>query len=62
MGKNCCICHTNTIFFKWSTTRDFPIDKLAEILFSDEISRKHFIKNNSGVPICISCCNTYLEK
>ena len=49
MGQVCCVCKFSTIFYIWSSTRNFPIHKLENILDDDNIK-------DEGKPVCFKCC------
>jgi hypothetical protein len=52
MGKNCCLCEINTIFFYWSTSRNFPREALSKYLNIDD----KYIE----VPVCFKCARDKL--
>lgn len=45
MTKECIICHRQTIFFIWSTSRNVDKQELDKIVFVEK----------RGVPICMEC-------
>jgi len=53
MGERCKLCGINTIFYVWSTSRNFPKEKLGSLVDLD----KDFI----NVPVCFNCCKKYLN-
>jgi len=61
MGKRCCLCGIDTIFFVWSSSRDFPIDKLADAIKLEGKSKAEFIKKNPGEPVCFKCYNSMIK-
>jgi len=54
MPQKCYICDTNTIFYVWSTSRNFPHNKLIK---KKQIIDKRTIQSikNQGFPICFRC-------
>ena len=54
MGKKCHICGKQTIFFIWSSSAAFPLEKLK----LNKLERKIY---RIGVPICFSCFNKIKE-
>lgn len=62
MSKQCAICGSETIFFKWSSTRDFPRKALIRKLYGISDYRKQRLATGRvGVPVCIKC-SRMLEK
>lgn len=53
MGERCKICGINTIFYIWSTSRNFPREKLGSLLDLEP----EFI----DTPVCFQCCKKYLN-
>ena len=64
----CAICNINTMFYIWSSSRDFPREKLAEIDSRVDISlmseKERKVINNyyrvQAKPVCIWCCKEKL--
>lgn len=54
MGKKCYICGKQTIFYIWSTSAAFPLEKLK----LNKLERRIY---RIGVPICFSCFNKIKE-
>jgi hypothetical protein len=52
MSQPCCVCGIHTIFYIWTSTRNFPREKLEEI---------HNIKDKEGRPICFKCRNEMMK-
>ena len=54
MSLSCSVCGLNTIFYVWTSSRDFPLDKLFEKL---GIRSKKIMKDYkyNGHPICFHC-------
>ena len=50
MGKRCCMCGINTIFYVWTTSRTFPMDSFLSHLGEN-------IKNIDPDVVCFSCLN-----
>ena len=57
MSKECQICGNRTIFFVWSSTRDFPRDDLLKIIGKKYSKRKkeNILLGRDSVPICFNC-------
>ena len=55
-GNACNVCGTNTLFYVWTTTRNFPINKyMKELNLTDKGS---YIRTRyHGIPVCFSCLN-----
>jgi len=60
MAKRCYICGNNTIFYIWSSSRNFPRGSLIK---AKNITSKREKKNIklAGYPVCINCYNKLLE-
>ena len=52
MAKKCFLCGKETLFFKWSTDRYFPREKL---LGENPPKSLRVLICNVGVPVCFSC-------
>ncbi len=54
MAKNCYICGDKTIFYIWSTSRNFPREALIR---KENIVSRAIIGGigRDGVPVCIGC-------
>ena len=52
MSNRCCLCGISTIFFIWSSTRDFPIEKLRELIK---------IGKDESMPVCFNCYNSKIK-
>ena len=57
----CYLCGNNCGFFVWSTTRQFPIDKLMKMkkVKGKAMRNKLCIE---GVKVCFSCYNKLIEE
>lgn len=56
MSHKCDKCKLETIFFIWSTSRDFPTRKLIRILnIKSKYERAKVMRE--GIPVCFSCFN-----
>ena len=59
MAKRCAICGKQTMFFIWTSSRNFPrhkfpgYDKMSDI-------QKLFLKR-TGLPVCMSCYHKLIE-
>jgi len=55
MGKQCKICKLSTMFYYWSTGRDFPVEKLLEFtnMSAEELA--------NGCTVCFRCSKQFLE-
>lgn len=55
--KECFICGRVNPMFTWSSSRHFPRQHFAQILFDDTgVELRHIlIMLKSGVPVCIVC-------
>jgi hypothetical protein len=54
MSKNCSICDIETIFFVWSTTRNFPLNKYIKRK-GLKGRRAYNEAKYGGSPVCIHC-------
>ena len=56
MAQKCFVCDRGTIFYIWTTSRNFPIGKLIK---KNGITDKRTIKiiQKQGYPVCIGCFN-----
>lgn len=61
MSKQCSICGIDTIFYIWTSSRNFPREKLVEIINADESTKKSIIKGLEGRPVCFSCYNKLIK-
>jgi len=52
MGQQCCNCGITTIFYIWTSTRDFRKDLLEEM---------YGIKDKEARPICFRCYNEMMK-
>jgi len=52
MSQRCCVCSFNTIFYLWSSSRNFPKNKLLRKLKPEKILMKELF---IGKPICLWC-------
>jgi len=52
MGRQCFLCGKETIFYIWTTSKVFPIEKLLKKIKSK--AEKRFVRCY-GVPICWNC-------
>jgi len=61
MAKDCYLCKNKTIFYVWSTSRDFPIEKLIEY---KNLKSKYEVAEVSreGQPICFKCLEELKNK
>jgi len=61
MAQDCYLCKNKTIFFIWSTSRNFPRDKLIK---AKKLSTRYEIGliNKGGVPVCFSCFHKLNKK
>jgi len=56
MSKRCIICNFRTMFYYWSTTKGFPLDKLLNKLKNINGYKEKGIKTGRvGVPVCYKC-------
>lgn len=53
MGERCKLCGINTIFFYWSTGRNFPRKKLGDIL--------NISPNTLDCAVCSKCAKELLN-
>jgi len=54
MSNRCHVCGTNTIFYVWTSSRNFP----REQLFKKMNIKSNKVKNVyrvSGYPVCLEC-------
>lgn len=54
MSKTCKICNNRTIFFVWSSTRDFPVEKLLDEK-DLKVEKEGLKKGRIAFPICYKC-------
>lgn len=54
MGKICEVCGQETMFYVWSSSRDFPREKLIHDNMADYV-RKGLLNGTMGLPICMKC-------
>jgi len=54
MSKNCYLCKMKTIFYIWSTSRDFPINSLMEKI-NNKTKQMEMSFKYEGVPVCFNC-------
>ena len=61
MAKDCYLCKNKTIFYVWSTSRDFPIEKLIEY---KNLKSKYEVAEVSreGQTICFKCLEELKNK
>lgn len=58
MGKRCPICKNSTIFYIWSTSRNFDKDKYLNI--KRKLHKADTVQlNEEGEPICMVCVEKY---
>lgn len=57
MAKECRICGTNTIFYYWSSTRNFPRKKLLEKIGKRFSKRRqsNILRGLEAVTVCYKC-------
>ena len=55
MAQKCMLCGKNTIFYVWTSSRDFPREKIA-VDENDELMLKRI-----GMPVCMHCYRKLLE-
>ena len=53
MAKKCIICNTNTIFFVWSSSRNFPREELGKKLH--RVGNRDMKEFTEGLPVCNKC-------
>jgi hypothetical protein len=54
MSNNCSICGIRTIFYVWTTTRNFPLEKyFGKMKITNKREMKQLRYN--GRPICFHC-------
>ena len=61
MAKQCYCCGLNTIFYVWTSSRNFPREKLVEVMNIDGITKKSILIDNEGKPICYGCYNELMN-
>ena len=61
MSNKCHICGNNTIFYVWTTSRNFPREKLYEKLNIKSARTKGFYEK-SGYPVCFGCYKNLCEE
>jgi len=61
MAQKCFVCDDKTIFYVWSTGRNFPWEQLVKI---KGIREKRTIRNikNHGFPVCFDCLEKLKNK
>jgi hypothetical protein len=58
MAKRCAICGHQTIFFRWSSTRGFPVLKMLKKMGQvSDYKKQRLSTKRVGVPICVYCCD-----
>jgi hypothetical protein len=63
MAKQCGLCGFETIFFIWSSTREFPRENLLDSMPNlTEYDRKKLLSGLSGIPICYDCVKKLKEE
>jgi len=55
MGKKCIVCGNRTMFYDWTSSRDFPVQKLIEVLKSKGMHYRIQTLKNIGFPVCFPC-------
>jgi hypothetical protein len=60
MSKECSICKNRTIFYVWSTSRNFPRRALINYTNVKTKHERHKVFEE-GVPICFKCSNKLKE-
>jgi hypothetical protein len=61
MAHECYLCKTNTIFYVWTTSRNFPKAALIKTLGMNTKSDKGKVAVE-GLPICFSCLEELKKK
>ena len=65
MANKCCLCNKETLFYIWTSSRDFPRDKFIDLINFGDVdentrkSQKIFYKR-VGKPVCYDCCKKKL--
>jgi len=59
MGKQCFLCGKETIFYIWTTSKVFPLEKLLKKIKSK--AERNFVRRY-GVPICWTCYRRLLNE
>ena len=60
MAHRCCLCDTDTIFYVWTTSRNFPKAALIKTKGLNTKSEKGKV-SVEGLPVCLVCLNKLKE-
>jgi hypothetical protein len=58
MSNRCAVCGIDTIFYIWSTSRNFNRKQLVNT-FSNEDNNTKFRLLNDSYPVCFHCVEKY---
>lgn len=61
MAKQCCVCGINTIFYIWSSSRNFPRELLSDKLNMIGKSKELIIEGVDSRTVCMKCYNEMIN-
>ena len=54
-GHVCAICGLDSLFFYWSSTRNFPRKGLVKLLDTPNETKTGIVKGLKSYPVCYKC-------